>query len=165
MMTPTAALNRFSAGKRSIGDLFLEESRVDLHYGFRVGELKLLLKPLEKIEVINTLSACPVPNTPSWFAGMINLRGELLPVFDLNLLMTQKPEPAKWIAIFRHNGRAAGIYTSTLPISISVDGQAHVQPPIPEILEGCVENIFAQGDSIWFETDFEKLFMALRARF
>ena len=163
-MTPTTALNRFASDNRK-HNLYLNEPRAKMHYGFRTGSLKFLLKPLEKVEVIEAVPTCPVPNTPGWFAGMINLRGDLVPVFDINFLITKIPASTKWIMVFRHGRCSAGIYIDTLPYAINPDTGIYEQPVIPEILQECVENVYGQNDDIWLETDFEKFFLGLRTRF
>ena len=164
MIPPTTALNRYAANRNKHA-LYLNETRDELHYGFRIGDLNFLLKPKEKIEVIEAAPACPIPNTPGWFSGMVNLRGDLLPVFDINFLITKNPVKAKWIMIFRHNGRSAGIYIDTLPSGITLEICAESEINLPDILQGCTENIYMQDNNTWIETDFEKLFQKLRARF
>lgn len=164
MMTPTTALNRFADEKRK-HDLYLNETRVDLRYGFSIGDIKFLLGPLEKVEVIDAAPACPVPNTPGWFAGMFNLRGDVFPLFDINFLITKNAVMAKWIMVFNHNGKSAGVYIDTLPYGVNLDAATGVPPNLPDILRGCINNVYMQGDSLWFETDFEKIFLKLRDRF
>ena len=164
-MAPTAALQYLAARKRKL-ELYVQEKKTDARYGFRIGELKLLLRPHEKVEVIEAVQVCPIPNTPAWFTGMINLRGNLLPVFDLKqLLNMQSPEPSKWIMIFGQGNRAAGIYADNLPSGVIPDSAVEIKPELPEILQDCVENTLIQGDNIWFEVVFEKVFGNLRAEF
>jgi chemotaxis signal transduction protein len=165
MMTPTAALNYLASRKRE-HDLYVQEKKEDTRYGFRLGELRLLLRPHEKVETIKAVPACPMPNTPHWFAGMINLRGNLLPVFDIKQLLDMKsPGLPKWIIVFGRDNRAAGIYADTLPSGVIVDRPADVRPHLHDFLQDCVENTLMQGDSMWIEVAFEKMFEDLRSRF
>ncbi len=165
MMTPAAALNYLASRKRKL-DLYVQEKKEDTRYGFRLGELRFLLRPQEKVEAIKAVPACPMPNTPHWFAGMINLRGNLLPVFDIKQLLDMKsPEPPKWIIVFGQDNRATGIYADTLPAGVIVERPANVHPRLHEFLQDCVENTLMQGDNLWIEVAFEKMFEDLRARF
>lgn len=165
MMTPTAALQYLAARKRKL-EVYVQEKKADTRYGFRIGELKLLLRPREKVEVIEAVQACPIPNTPAWFAGMVNLRGNLLPVFDIKqLLNMQNPGTPKWIMVFGQGNRAAGIYADNLPSGVIPESTAVAKPDLPEILQDCVENTLIQGDNIWLEVAFEKMFGNLRAGF
>ncbi len=97
---------------------------------------------------------------------MINLRGNLLPVFDIKrLLGSEHPETPKWIMVFGQGSYAAGIYADTLPVSVTVDGEAEAPPELPSILQGAVERIYRQGDNVWIEAALEKVFMELRTQF
>ena len=164
-MTPTAALDFLASRKRAL-DLYVQLEKENTHYGFMVGELRLLLRPGVKVEAIKTIPACPMPNTPHWFAGMINLRGNLLPVFDIKQLLDMKSsKPPEWIIVFGQDNRAAGIYADTLPSGVIIDRPAEVRPDLYDILQDCVENILMQGNNIWIEVAFDKMFEDLRTRF
>jgi len=165
MMTPSAALRFLATRKRTL-DLYLQDKKEDTRYGFRIGNLKLLLRPQENVEVIVAIPACPIPNTPRWFAGMINLRGNLLPVFDIRqLLGKDNPEPPRWIMVFGQGNRTSGIYADTLPSGVKPDRPANEIHDLPDFLHGCVENILIQGDDMWIEVAFEKMFVNLRTTF
>lgn len=164
MMTPSIALNRYASENRK-HDLYLNELKDKIHYGFRIGDLNFLLRSQEKIEVIENSPVCPIPNTPGWFSGMFNLRGDVFPVFDINFLITKNAVIAKWIMVFKHNGHSAGIYIDSLPSGITPDTRINNHENIPEILQGCINDIFGLGNDVWFETDFEKLFLELRSQF
>lgn len=164
MMPPTAALSRFTLNRSRLVE---KESKKEIvRYGFMVSTLSFLLKPGEKVEIIEAIPVCPLPNTPQWLAGMINVRGNLLPVFDLKLLLDlQVTMQSKWIMIFGHGSSAAGIYIDTLPVSIRT-GEATVEtPPLPELLRTCATHIYNQGETRWIEVAFDSFFAQLRARF
>lgn len=165
MMTPTSALNFLASRKRKL-DLYVQVEKENTHYGFMVGELRLLLRPRVKVEAIKSIPTCPMPNTPQWFAGMINLRGNILPVFDIKkLLDMNSQEPSEWIIVFGQDNRAAGIYADTLPSGVIVDHPVDARPNMHEILQDCVENSFMQGDNMWIEVAFDKMLEGLRTRF
>lgn len=79
---------------------------------------------------------CPVPNTPSYIKGIINLRGIVIPVFDLrkkmNIEGNMNPNPQ--YVVLRINGTF---------IAIEVDGVDEIYNPkdneihrVPSILNG-----------------------------
>lgn len=60
--------------------------------GFRVAQENLLLPLSEAREVFTVPSQiCPVPHAQPWVFGIANLRGELLPLFDLKYFLYGQP--------------------------------------------------------------------------
>lgn len=47
------------------------------------GLVGLVLPRQCQTEMVRRIALCPIPNSPRWFIGMMNLRGSLVPVFDL----------------------------------------------------------------------------------
>lgn len=58
---------------------------------FESGDLILFLSTEYVIEIINAYAITPLPLVPSFIKGIINLRGQILPVVDIRLCMG-KPE-------------------------------------------------------------------------
>ncbi|MCD8000749.1 MAG: chemotaxis protein CheW [Clostridiales bacterium] len=58
---------------------------------FESGGLTLFLSTEYVIEIINAYSITPLPLVPSFIKGIINLRGQILPVVDIRMCMG-KPE-------------------------------------------------------------------------
>src|SRR3989304_4762892 len=84
MVTPVAALTRFRPDTSSLSNH--TSDRIEyIRQGVKVGATGIFLPYLKKVEIIELESVCPIPNTPMWFMGMINNRGNLLPLFDLKL--------------------------------------------------------------------------------
>ena len=44
-------------------------------------------------EIIGMMSITPIPRTPDWVLGVINLRGKVIPVVDLRLKFEMQPRP------------------------------------------------------------------------
>jgi twitching motility protein PilI len=58
-----------------------EDSHQYLH--FRVADNNLLLELSSSTEVINSIDCSLIPRTQPWLLGMASLRGQLLPLIDL----------------------------------------------------------------------------------
>jgi twitching motility protein PilI len=60
--------------------------------GFRIGQ-QYFVTPLGETREVFPVpeQITPVPKSQRWVFGIVNLRGELLPVFDLNLFLHDKP--------------------------------------------------------------------------
>lgn len=60
--------------------------------GFRVGQSRFLVSLDETREIFTyPENITPVPNANQWISGIANLRGELLPVFDLQYFLHDTP--------------------------------------------------------------------------
>ncbi len=69
--------------------------RLMLFILFRIGEERYALEAARVIEVIPRLPLRPQPGTPDFVAGILNFRGELVPVLDLGTLTLGVPCPAQ----------------------------------------------------------------------
>lgn len=58
----------------SVGEKFLTFYLSDEEYGLPIMSVR---------EIIGVLKITPVPNTPSYVQGVINLRGKIIPVIDI----------------------------------------------------------------------------------
>ncbi len=64
-----------------------------LYVCFRVGASTYLLDVHEVLEIVPAPSPLPVPLAPPAVAGLINLRGRILPALDLRSLLGEPPGP------------------------------------------------------------------------
>jgi purine-binding chemotaxis protein CheW len=69
----TAAANAAAAGQR-VGGRFLTFVLAAEEYGVQILKVR---------EIIGLMKITPVPQTPAFVAGVINLRGKVIPVMDL----------------------------------------------------------------------------------
>lgn len=64
-----------------------EQSSVERYLVFESGELRLFISTNYVIEIINDHPITPVPMIPPYIKGIINLRGQILPVVNIRLCM------------------------------------------------------------------------------
>lgn len=171
MVTPVAALTRFRPDTRSLNNR--AGVRADyIRQGVKVGAMGLFLPYQEKVEIIELDSVCPIPNTPMWFMGMINSRGNLLPVFDLKLLMGMQVEQAsRWLMILGHGGNAAGLCIDTLPTNIENPQQTGINEidaqtaGFPATLRPHLAGVYLHGGMLWMDIEYNRLFLDICAKF
>ena len=84
---PVEALTRFAPTSRVMLESDAEHEQAELRYGIRIGGIGLLIGARVPSEFILPVPVSRLPNTPDWFAGLMNLRGALVPVFDLESLV------------------------------------------------------------------------------
>lgn len=159
LLSPSEALNRFIPTEQ-LGAAWTEQQIEQSHYTFTVGGVGLIADINSGSEVITEFNLCAIPNTPVWFAGMVNLRGNLIPVFDLSLLFNKENKHTrnKYIIIIGKQEQAAGILVEKLPAVLRNADTLSELPDVPEILKDYVHTAYKQGDAVWFEFEHEPFF-------
>jgi twitching motility protein PilI len=162
-LNPSAALNRFKPPRgATIGIAPVERQRA--RYGFRVGSIGLLVGQDTVSEVVEQTSVYPLPNTPSWLVGLVNLRGNLVPVFDIKQffdLEDGNTQDKRRLLILDRGYKAAGVLIDGLPQPAATRYVLSRLPPLPAALRTHVAKAFTQDDRIWLEFDHEGFFQSL----
>jgi purine-binding chemotaxis protein CheW len=65
-----------------------------------IGKGQYLLPLTKVLEIIRYVTPTPVPQTPPWVSGVMNLRGRVVPVMDLAVKFGEPPSvPDEWTCI------------------------------------------------------------------
>lgn len=165
-LTPSQALNR--PLNRQAGDtaqIFEEVSVVTRRLGFQVGNLGLLIARQSVSELSDILDVCPIPFTAAWLIGLINLRGNLVPIFNLHKLLQIKPQGnAKQMLLILGQGEfAGGIVIDELPVHLSfvVEDELQSLPPLPTALKPYAASGYEKEGQVWFNFDNVNFFESL----
>lgn len=137
----------------------IEEKRV--RYGFRVGGLGLLIDPDAGSEVLPIPAMAVLPGAPPGFAGLINLRGHLAPLYDLRVLLgLAPPQPGTQpLALVLGQGDdAVGIIIEGYPAALTRLNSLNDFPALPDTLTKYVPTGYAQDGAIWLEFDHRAFF-------
>lgn len=164
---PSDALNR--PFTRQADDFTIHEFHAEVarRLGFRIGNLGLLIAPRAISELTELLPVCPIPNTATWLCGLINLRGNLVPVFDLHKLLDLTDSTInvkKQMLLILGQGETAGaIKIDNLPIHINLTlgDRLDSLPPLPDALKLYATSGYEKNDDIWFNFDHSGFFQAL----
>ena len=115
--------------------------------GFSIGREKFGVDILTVQEIIRSTNVTPVPNSPSFVEGVINLRGDIIPVVDLrkrlNLFDADQSMEKNWILILRIGERIAGFIVDNVTEVLKVPEDA-IDPP-PAIVIAGLENQYIKG--------------------
>lgn len=112
---------------------------------FCIGTQEFCVDIMAVREIRGWTEATPLPRTPGWLRGVINLRGAVLPIVDLAARLGFEPrqEPERQVIIVAQVGRqVVGLQVDAVSDILTV-GDGAVQPP-PEIASGMVRS-FVQG--------------------
>ncbi|HRD66887.1 MAG TPA: chemotaxis protein CheW [Candidatus Competibacter sp.] len=167
-LKPSTALNRFKPPPRSITPSIAPAERRRARYGFRIGGIGLLIGQDTTSEVLEQASIYPIPNTPPWFLGLVNLRGNLVPIFDTKQFLELADGSVKGekrrLLILDQGDKVAGILIDGLPQVAMTSHALSRLPPLPTALRNHVAGAYAQDDVIWLEFDHQGFFQALGGR-
>lgn len=73
------------------------------------------------VEIITNHVVTPVPLVPSYVRGIINLRGQIIPIVDIRVMLGQSSEKSDCIIILTINGMQVGILVDTVVRMIDLD--------------------------------------------
>ena len=92
-------------------------------YGVNIGDVK---------EIIAMMKTTPVPKTPKFIKGVMNLRGNIIPVVDMRLkfdMPTIPPQMYTAIVIIKLAEKLIGFIVDKVEEVINVDGEHLSIPP------------------------------------
>lgn len=89
-----------------------EDTVQDRYLCFRLAEQSFGV-PIEVVrEIVEMQDITPVPHMPEYLRGVVNLRGQIIPVIDLKLRMEQpyrEYDPRTCIVIVEHREKQVGL--------------------------------------------------------
>ena len=134
-------------------------------YGLRAAGFRLLADTNVSVQVVDVPRMCPFPNAPPGFRGVFNLRGELVPVFDLGPLVDEQPAERGKLAVCGDGSERAALMVSGMPGRIPVEELEPAEPPpaasLPGPLATATHGASRHRDELWLEIDYAALFRAL----
>lgn len=161
-MLPSAALDRFDPPQ---GLVVAEAAKADFaRYGFRIGALGLLIKQDCGSEVLQLPALWALPGAPPWLLGLINLRGNLVPLYELRQILGLGAKPANaksLVLIFDQGEKAVAVMIDEFPVPLHDLTPLPHLPQLPTSLSGHVHRGYVKDEVIWLEFDQDSFFEAL----
>jgi chemotaxis signal transduction protein len=170
-LKPSEALNRPIT--RTVDDATysaaaLAQAEIMRRLGFHVGNIGLLIATRITSELTDLIPICPIPNTAAWLLGLINLRGNLVPVFDVNLLLQldKGPDKKRMLLILGQGNTAGAILIDGLPVHVilTVEDKLKSLPPLPETLRPYATSGYEKNGEMWFNFDHLGFFHSLATK-
>ncbi len=158
-LSPSAALERFEPPPEMVLAATVEEQRA--RYGFRVSTLGFLIKTGCTSEVLVKPDIWDLPGSSPWLLGLVNLRSNLVPVFDLRQLFGLPPREvasAQLVLVFDQGDKAAGLLIDDFPKPLFEMSLLPGLPQLPADLQSHVRGGYMKGDTVWLEFDHESFF-------
>ena len=115
--------------------------------GFGVGRERFGVDILAVQEIIRSTDVTPVPNSPSFVEGVINLRGDIIPVIDLrkrlSLYKADTSIEKNWVLILSIGNRVVGFIVDNVSEVLKI-AEEDIDPP-PNIVIAGLENQYIRG--------------------
>ena len=111
----------------------------------------ILLDSVE--EVIMYCTMVPIPESPGWVAGFLNLRGEMVPVIDVLARVTSKsrmPDLSDLVLITRVEGKKVGLILQEVIDVIELDSGLLQNPALEFPLAPYILGVFSQEEKSIF---------------
>ncbi len=158
-LPPVEALERFTPPSGMSLAAATEEQRA--RYGFRISTLGFLIKPGCSSEILFKPDIWDLPGSSPWLLGLVNLRSNLVPVFDLRQLFDLPPRDgaaAQRLLVLDQGDKAVGLLVDDFPKPLLDMSFLPALPQLPEELQAHVRGGYVKGDSVWLEFDHESFF-------
>ena len=166
MIKPSEALNRFSPIKQLPVAARTSKAEDQIRYGFQAGEIGLIMDEALGSEVLNNIPICSIPDTPPWFTGVVNIRGNIVPIFDLKMIFNSDEKTnLQKILVIGKESKAAGILIDELPQALPDLDNTTDLSSVPPILNECTRSVYKQNENIWLELNFNDFFTGLGLQF
>ena len=163
MIPPEEALGRFD--KPDISLLGINHSLEEYHqqrYGFKISGIGFLILPNTLCEVMKNFTVYPIPNTKPWMKGLVNVRGNLIPVYDLSLHLELSSEPMNYesLLIVDRGQDSAGVLIDGLPVPFDTSEWQKLPsaPRLPSGISDCVSETYSVDDVLWLGFDHQTFF-------
>lgn len=145
-------------------------------YGVTVGGVNILLPVGAYSELTFDPVITALPNAPQYFVGLLNMRGNLIPVYDLALYMyvVEQSQPAlidlskkiikkPQVVVLGKGDDSVALLCDNLPdtLELSIDALRDANDQAPAPLQPFVSRSFWLNNTWWFELDIVATFTFL----
>jgi len=167
MILPSEALNRpFVLAEEPVVEQLqvVDSFKVITTHAVLVGNIGMLLPSEEVSELVESLSICRLPNSPTWFNGITSVRGNMIPVFDLHELLdvTGKGLERKLLVV-GGGETAAAFWVDGMPriVMVTSDDAMNGSLPLPQLIKDHSRSFYLKDDQIWIDWNVTAFFAAL----
>ncbi|MFT3843070.1 MAG: chemotaxis protein CheW [Myxococcaceae bacterium] len=133
-----------------------------LHVLFRVGEADYVLPASEVVEMESFTQATPVPGSAPYVAGLVQIRGKVIPVVDLRARFGLAPIARSLdsrVIVVRDGERLVGLLADSAREVMKIDTQDFHPPPeaVAQQAAGFVSLVAQAGPRLLMRIDFSKV--------
>jgi len=134
------------------------------YYGFKIDDIGLLLDVNVRSEGINHAAITPIPLMPKCIKGLCNVRGNLVPVFDLyekfGISKPSTDKDSKRILVLDEKQNMAAVEIDEMIATLEFDEQ-DMQNDIStdnELINQLITYSYKESENNWFGFDHKLMF-------
>lgn len=168
LMLPEDALTRFQGSDVSYLNLDIASSskkRVR-RFGFVIENIGFLIQDNAVCEVVIDFKLFAIPNTSSWMRGWVNIRGNLVPVYDVSELLGFDDEIKRYnkLLIIDKGVDAIGVLIDKLPQSYDVSEWETSSDlnELPGGLNDFASQSYYSNNITWLDFEYKDYFLSLK---
>jgi len=166
-LKPEDALSRFEKPQKSLLNKqdsgFKEQTS---RYGFVIENMGFLIAENTLSEIVKNTKIYPIPNTQVWLKGLVNLRGNLVPVYDFSVLLGLVESNTEYnnLLILGKDSLSVGVLIGSLPRPCDVDSWQKLSelPCNLSGLEDYVDDAYLSDDIVWMDFDQKGYFESIK---
>lgn len=135
---------------------------MSLHVTFRIGSATYALPADQVLHLESYETATHVPGAPAYVAGLVQVRGRLVPVVDLRARFGLPPiEHAldRRVVVVQVGTRVAGLLVDSAREVVQIDPAAYEKPPdiIQEQASGFVNGVATAAQRLFLLVDVRRI--------
>jgi len=134
------------------------------HYAYRLGELAFFLPEDVLTEIIESVDITFVPLMPKTVLGLCNVRGNLVPVFDLHgFLDMQRTKQDKHLLCIGVGDNMVGVLLDEMPfrVNLSECKALSTVPTLPSVIQSYVSQVYEKDNLLFLDYQHEAFFDSL----
>lgn len=134
-------------------------------YGFFVAGQGYMVSPGVYSELIKSPTWSALPNVQHHFAGLLNVRGTIVPVFHLDCFIhgTTPAPAAPYVLVIGSLAQAAALVLNEKPLAIDLSRSVQTDDYLyaPKAIAHCIKHSYRCDNQVWLELSHEVLFSTL----
>jgi len=168
-LDPESALSRFKKPENLLINEQVdgEKSKIN-RYGFVIENMGFLISENTLSEIVRNKNICPLPNTKRWMKGLINIRGNLVPVYDLSLLLGLTSGDSNYnnILVLGKGSHSVAIVIEGLPRPCNINDWSKMAD-FPCDISGLKDHVveaYMSEDVVWMDFNQQSFFESIKRK-
>jgi purine-binding chemotaxis protein CheW len=134
----------------------------DLHVLCRIADVEYVLPAADIVQMESYTGATRVPGAAAHVAGLVQIRGRVLPVVDMRVVFGLPPKDVSIdsrVVVMKSADRTVGLLVDSAREVLKIP-ESDFQPPPPVVAqqtEGLVKAVTQKGDRLLMLIDFTKV--------